>query len=117
MSSVGVVRYGHHGTGFVTYDRRWGAVVHTSKHVVLDPYEAQHTDVIFFCDRDGEGVTVRTLSRRPDMTFTVYWALNIKQLSLSLSLHLFLFLAHTNSCMHKHARMHTGETYPHTNPH
>ncbi|XP_076452534.1 uncharacterized protein LOC143288129 [Babylonia areolata] len=50
------MRQGHHGTGFVTYDRRKGALVHTSKHVVFDPFEAQHTDVIFFCDREDEGV-------------------------------------------------------------
>ncbi|XP_076452234.1 uncharacterized protein LOC143287879 [Babylonia areolata] len=45
------MRQGHHGTGFVTYDRRKGALVHTSKHVVFDPFEAQHTDVIFFLNR------------------------------------------------------------------
>ena len=61
MLFLSCVRYGHHGTGFVTYDSVWGAVVHTSKHVVMDPYEAMHTDVIFFCDRDEEGVIVSLL--------------------------------------------------------
>ncbi|KAK7088201.1 uncharacterized protein [Littorina saxatilis] len=71
-------KYGHRGSGFVTYDSRWGAVVHTSKHVVLDPYEADHTDVIFFSDREGEGVTCAGSSE----SFKSVWSMDYSSFTL-----------------------------------
>ena len=46
------------GTGFLTFDDRYGAVVHTSKHVVMDPLEARHTVVRLFYDQDDAIVTI-----------------------------------------------------------
>ncbi|KAL8565914.1 hypothetical protein ACOMHN_000491 [Nucella lapillus] len=69
---------GHHGTGFVTHDLHRGTVVHTSKHVVFDPYEAVSTDVIFFCDREGEGVKCQGVAEG----FRSVWAMDYSAFTL-----------------------------------
>ncbi|GFN81429.1 hypothetical protein PoB_000793500 [Plakobranchus ocellatus] len=43
----------HEGSGFLTFDPKYGPLVHTSKHVVLNPYEAEHTIVRLFYEDDS----------------------------------------------------------------
>ncbi|KAK3794530.1 hypothetical protein RRG08_003681 [Elysia crispata] len=43
----------HEGSGFLTFDPKHGPIVHTSKHVVLNPFEAEHTIVRLFYDDDS----------------------------------------------------------------
>ncbi|GFS13182.1 hypothetical protein ElyMa_003130800 [Elysia marginata] len=42
----------HEGSGFLTFNNRYGPVVHTSKHVVRDRFEAERTVVRLFYDDD-----------------------------------------------------------------
>ncbi|KAK3767241.1 hypothetical protein RRG08_018109 [Elysia crispata] len=42
----------HEGSGFLTFNKRYGPVVHTSKHVVRDRFEAERTVVRLFYDDD-----------------------------------------------------------------
>ncbi|RUS85238.1 hypothetical protein EGW08_006999 [Elysia chlorotica] len=43
----------HEGSGFLTLDPKNGPIVHTSKHVVLNPFEAENTVVRLFFDDDS----------------------------------------------------------------
>lgn len=44
----------HEGSGFLTFHPKHGPIVHTSKHVVLNPFEAEHTIVRLFFEDDSE---------------------------------------------------------------
>ncbi|GFN95026.1 hypothetical protein PoB_002153200 [Plakobranchus ocellatus] len=46
------VTVSHEGSGFLTFNKKFGPLVHTSKHVVCDRFEAEHTVVRVFYDDD-----------------------------------------------------------------
>nr|KAG5688475.1 hypothetical protein BaRGS_011913 [Batillaria attramentaria] len=85
--SGGAGRGGHFGTGFVTFDPRWGTVVHTSKHVVLDPFEASSTDVIFFFDSPHDGSRPVVKSRGSARHFRSVWSMDYSSFTLELPMH------------------------------
>ncbi|XP_025089246.1 uncharacterized protein LOC112561160 isoform X2 [Pomacea canaliculata] len=80
---------GHVGTGFVTFHPRWGAVVHTCKHVVFDCFEADNTMVTFFYDKEVSGGTSVLKCPGSSRHFRSVWSMDYSSFALALPMQEF----------------------------